>query len=107
MESPIRGDKEEGAHIAGAGLPAAKTPPAGGEAVPRSRGALAEGGAEESHPADTTPGGAGEEVKGRLSPAVPPPPAAGSEPRSREALAEGGAEKSYPVNTTPGEQERR
>ena len=56
MESPIRGDKEEGTHTAGAGLPAAGTPPAGGEAVPRSRGVLEGGGAEESYPANTTPG---------------------------------------------------
>ena len=56
MESPLRGDKEEGAHTAGVGLPAAGALPAWGEAVPRSRGALARGGAEESYPANTTPG---------------------------------------------------
>ena len=65
MESPIRGDREEGAHTAGTGLPAAGAPPARREAVPRSRGALAGGGAEESYPANTTPGGTGEEVTGR------------------------------------------
>ena len=81
MESPIRGDKEEGVHTARAGPPAAEAPLAGREAVPRGKGALAGGGAEESYPANTTPGGTGEEVKGRLSPAAPPPPAAGSEPR--------------------------
>ena len=81
MESPTGGTKEEMAHTTGAGLSAAGTPPAGGEAVPRSRGALAGGGAEESYPANTTPGGTGEEVKGRLSPAAPPQLAADSEPR--------------------------
>ena len=62
MESPIRGDREEGAHPAGTGLPAAGAPPARREAVPRSRGDLAGGGAEESYPANTTPGGTGEEA---------------------------------------------
>ena len=71
MESPTRGAKEERAHTTGAGLPATGTPPAGEEAVPRSRGALAGGGAEESYTAITTPGGTGGEVKGCLSPAAP------------------------------------
>ena len=79
MESPIRGDKEEGAHTAGAGLPAAGAPPARGEAVPRSREALAGSGAEEGHPAIATPGGTRGEVQDRLSPAPPLPPAPGSE----------------------------
>ena len=83
MESPIRGDREEGAHTAGTGLPAARAPPARREAVPRSGGALAGGGAEESYPANTTPGGTGEEVKS-LSPAAPPPPAVDSEQRGEE-----------------------
>ena len=61
MESPTRGAKEERAHTAGAGLPAPGTPMAGEEAVPRSRGALAGGGAEESYLAITTPGGPGGE----------------------------------------------
>ena len=52
--------------------------------MPKSRGALAGGGAEESYPASTTPGGTREEVKGRLSPAAPPLPAAGSESRGEE-----------------------
>ena len=78
MESPTRGTKEERAHTAGVGLPAAGMPPAGEEAMPGSRGALAGVGAEESYPASTTPGGTGREVKGLLSPAAPPPPAAGS-----------------------------
>ena len=56
MGSPIRGDKEEGAHTAGAGLPATGTPPAGGGAAPGGRETLAEGGAKESYPANTTPG---------------------------------------------------
>ena len=56
MESPTRGAKEERAPTAEAGLPAAGTPPAGEEAMPRSRGALAGGGAEESYLAITTPG---------------------------------------------------
>ena len=34
MESQIRGDKEEGAHTAGVGLPAAGAPPARGKAMP-------------------------------------------------------------------------
>ena len=84
MESPIRGDREEGAHTAGTGPPASEAPPARREAVPKSRGALAGGGAEESYPASTTPGGTREEVKGRLSPAAPPLPAAGSESRGEE-----------------------
>ena len=65
MERPVRGPKEERAHTAGAGLPAAETPPAGGEAVPSSRGALAGGRAKERYPAINTPGGIGEEVTGR------------------------------------------
>ena len=81
MESPTRGAKEERAHTPGARLPAARTPPAGEEAVPGSRGALAGVGAKESYPANTTPGGTGGEVTGRLSPAAPPPPAADSETR--------------------------
>ena len=84
MESPIRGDREEGAHTAGTGPPAAGAPPARREAVPRSRGALAGGGAEESYPANATPGGTGKEVKGRLSPAALPLPAADSEQRGKE-----------------------
>ena len=82
MESPIRGDREEGAHITGVGPPATEAPPAGGAAVPGVKGALGGSGAKESYPANTTPGGLGEEAKGRLSPAAPPPPpAASSEPR--------------------------
>ena len=65
MESPIRGDKEEGVHTAGAGLPAAKALPAGREVVPRGKGALAGGGAEESYLANTARGGTAEEAKGR------------------------------------------
>ena len=84
MGSPIKGDKEERARTVGRGLPAAGTLPTKREAVPRSRGALAGSGAEESYPANTTPGGAGEEVEDRLSPAAPPPPAADSELRSEE-----------------------
>ena len=45
----------------------------------RSRGTLAGVGAEESYPANTTPGGTGEEVNGRLFLAALP--AADSEPR--------------------------
>ena len=78
MESPIRGAKEERAHTVGAGLPATGMPPAGEEAMPRSRGAPGRGGAEESYPGITTPRGTGGEAKGHLSPAAPPP-AAGRE----------------------------
>ena len=81
-KSPIRGDREEGAHTAGAGPPAAEAPPAGGAAVPRVKGALGGGGAEESYPANTTPGGTGEEAQGHFSQAAQLPPATGSEPRS-------------------------
>ena len=72
MESPTRGTKEEGAHTAWAGLPVARTPQAGGEDGPGSRGALAGVGAKENYPATTTPRGTGGEVTGRLSPAAPP-----------------------------------
>ena len=66
MESPTGGTKEEMAHTTGAGLSATGTLPAGGEAVPRIRGALAGGGAEESYPANTTRGGTREKVTGRF-----------------------------------------
>ena len=79
MEGPTRCPEEERAHTAGAGLPAAGGPQAGEEALPRSRGALSGGGAEESYPAITTPRGTGREVQDRLLPAPPPPPAADSE----------------------------
>ena len=46
--------------------------------MPRSRGALVGGGAKESYPANTTPGGTGEEVTGHPSPAVPLPQAVDS-----------------------------
>ena len=47
-------------------------------------------GAKESYPANTTPGGLGEEAKGSLSLAAPPPPpAAGSESRGEGEGAEG------------------
>ena len=64
MESPTRGTKEEGAHTAWAGLPVARTPQAGGEDGPGSRGALAGVGAKENYPATTTPRGTGGEVTG-------------------------------------------
>ena len=57
-------------------------PPAGEEAMPRSRGAPGRGGAEESYRGITTPRGTGGEAKGHLSPAAPPP-AAGRGPRDR------------------------
>ena len=57
MESPIRGDKEEGAHTAGTGLPAAGAPLTRGEAVPRGKEAPAGSGAEEDYPAIAKPGG--------------------------------------------------
>ena len=84
MESPIRGDKEEGVHTAGAGLPAAEALPAGREVVPRGKGALAGGGAEESYLANTALGGTAEEAKGRLSPAAPLRPAAAVRQGARE-----------------------
>ena len=84
MESPIRGDREEGAPTPGTGLPAAGAPPTRREAVPRSGGVQAGSGAEESYPANTTPGGTGGEVEGRLSPAALPPRAADSEQGGEE-----------------------
>ena len=73
MESPIRGDKEEGAHTARVGLPAAGAPPVRGEAMPRGREALVGSGAKESYPAIATRGGTRGEGQDRLSPAPPPP----------------------------------
>ena len=87
MGSPIKGDKEERAHTAGRGLPATGTLPTQREAVPRNRGLLAGSGAEESHPANPTPGVAGEEVEDHLSTAAPPLPAADSKPRGEEQRA--------------------
>ena len=88
MKSPIRGNKEEGAHTAGTGLPAARALPTRGEAVPRGKEALAGSGAEEDYPAIAKPGGARKEVQDRLSPAPPPPPTpnsgAGGEGRGAE-----------------------
>ena len=66
MANPTRGANEERAHTAATGPPAARTPPAGGEAELGSREALAGVGAEENYLADTTPGGGREEVMGRL-----------------------------------------
>ena len=56
--------------------------------MPRSRGALAGGGAEESYLAITAPGGTRGEVQDRLSLAPPPPPAADSEAGGEERGAE-------------------
>ena len=50
--------------------------------MPRVKGALGGGGAKESYPANTTPGGTGEEAQGHFSQAAQLPPATGSEPRS-------------------------
>ena len=51
--------------------------------MPRVKGALGGGRAEESYSANTTLGGTGEEAQGRLCQATPPLPAAGSEPRGK------------------------
>ena len=74
MESPIKGDKEERAHTARKGRPAAGAPPTGGEAGPKGKGAPAGSGAEEDYPAAAKPRGAGGGVQDRLSRALPLPP---------------------------------
>ena len=73
MASSTRGANEERVHSTGAGPPAAKTPPVGGEAGPRDKGALPGVVAEESYMPNTTPGGTGEEASDSLSPPAPPP----------------------------------
>ena len=79
MESPIKGDKEEWAHTAGRGLPAAGTPPTRGEAVQRGRGAPAGSRAEEDYPAAAEPRWVGKGIQDRLSLAPPLPRAPDSE----------------------------
>ena len=98
MEGPIKGDKGEGAPAAGA-LPTRR------EAVPRSGGGRAEGGAKESYPANTTPGGTGGEAEGPPSPVVLLPWAASSEQGGKGEGAPGvkGAEEDPPVAAKPRE----
>ena len=78
MASSTRSANEERAHTAGAGTPAARTPPVREEAGPRGKGVLPGIGAEESYTANTTPGGTREEALGRLSPPAPLPPVVNS-----------------------------
>ena len=66
MEIPITGDKEERAHTAGRGRPAAGALPTGGEAGPEGKGVPAESGAKEDYPAAAKPRGAGRGVQDRL-----------------------------------------
>ena len=71
MESPIKGDKEERAHTAGRGLPAAGTPPTRGEAGQKGKGAPAGSGTKVDNPTAAKPRGAGRGVQDRLSRAPP------------------------------------
>ena len=84
MKSPIKGNQEERAHIAGMGPATAGVPPTRGEAAPKGKGALVGSGAEENYPATAKPGGAGGEVQDPLSLVPLSPPAPDS-----EAAAEG------------------